>query len=282
VDQQLALLAELRERPPPPPSILEPPPPPKQTRKRISLRAVREAAEAQRAAADKRWQDKARERQIARGAIGAGGVFPRAVRVMVTDILADPSGRAVLVHAATLRRSFSGVPLWAIVRAALGPRDDGQVKRTWCDERARKIAALGFAMLMCSRPTSRRSQWRHIVRGQTHASWQALLRSPFERSREPSRTTLAGRTRSSVGYLVALREAGFLYAQQLPASEVEDWERGVDRKGIPRAFNRYWLVGLSAHGDLETQLRLHAWHAAGWEVADQPPTARAPRDRAPP
>jgi hypothetical protein len=235
-----------------------------------SRRAQREAAEARRAAADKRHRDRARERQVLRGALAAEGSWPLAVRVMATDVLADPSGNSVLGYMAQLRRTHSGTPIWAIVRAALRPLDgDAGYRRTWRDPCARAIAVLGFAQLMCSKPTKRRSQWRRVVRGFNLANWAALLRSPWEADRRPSFSTL------SHHYLPALRAAGFMYSQQLPAHEVEPWECGVDRDFTPRAYNRYWIVGLAAVDDFETQLRLQVWHDAGWAACETPPTARA-------
>lgn len=246
------------------PAAADPPPP------RTSRRAQREAAEARRAAADKRHRDRARERQVLRGALAAEGSWPLAVRVMATDVLADPSGKSVLGYMAQLRRTHSGTPIWAIVRAALRPLDgDAGYRRTWRDPCARAIAVLGFAQLMCSKPTKRRSQWRRVVRGFNLANWAALLRSPWEADRRPSFSTL------SHHYLPALRAAGFMYSQQLPAHEVEPWECGVDRDFTPRAYNRYWIVGLAAVDDFETQLRLQVWHDAGWAACETPPTARA-------
>lgn len=254
----------------PVPLPLEQPRPPR----RRTLREQREHKEAQRAAADERWEKAHRERQRARGANNARPpVWKREVWLMSRDILADPSGRAVLMWLCRLRRSHSGTPIWAIVRAALGVRTDEQLTRTWRDGRARCVSVIGLAQLMLSRETNRRSQWRRCVRGYSVANFRALLRSPWE-PRTPSRTAVSGRAGRYRGYQRALEEAGFCYSQQLPSSEVASWEIG---SATGHAYNRYWIVGLTSACSFATELRLQAWHVAGWAAAEADPKHRAPR-----
>jgi hypothetical protein len=233
----------------------------------------------------------------------------------------DTSGRAVSHWLARIARGYSGTAVWSAVRAALCVQEDAKgvaarvtlerqaerarragkqwarterddpksallVRRTWQSQRARNILITHLALLMNSERVRERSgQWRHTVRGFSVANLQWLLRSPHERDpkRTPSRFTFSGVSRrGQPGYIRALERAGALYRQQLPkaSGKLAPWEVG-NRTG--RAFNRYWLVGLTDTCSLETSMRLAAWHEAGADVvALWPELVVSPRDRAPP
>lgn len=170
-------------------------------------------------------------------------LIPRRVLVLARTIRADASGFAIR---AAFRRCRNKVAVGAIQRAALVPDADGTARYTWADERARCIAALGLALLELAVPTVRRGGWSGMVRGIPRGALCMLLASPWEPTKRPSVAALVGTHRAGgtfangqVGYLRALIEAGFCYAQQLPAAQVEGfekcWESGY-------ASNRYWIV----------------------------------------
>lgn len=196
---------------------------------------------------------------------------------MVKEVLADPSGRACRVW---LGRQRNKVAVGALRRAALEPDDEGGARRTWADERARRIAALGLALLKLSRPTHRKGIWTSVVRGVTRGLLCALLGSPWERDRRPSIGALAGTSHDGarVGYLRALERAGFMYRQQLAAEHVEQWEVWQNRRGEAWACNRYWVIGMipTAPLDDDEKRRLLALHHEGWEVPTEQ-LVRAPR-----
>jgi hypothetical protein len=211
---------------------------------------------------------------------GSPRLVPREIWAMCREIVGDASGHAARIW---LGRQRNKVAVGAIRAAALEPLPDGTTVRTWTDERARRIAALGLALVRLARPASRRGKWTGLVRGVTRGLLCRLLGSPWESDRYPSLGALRGTSHDGarIGYLDALERAGLCYRQQLPVSRVEPWEIWRTRTGEARASNRYWVVGMiptAPLADAEKQ-RLVALHHAGWEVPTEQ-LVRAPR-RAP-
>lgn len=173
---------------------------------------------------------------------------------MCCAVVNDESGRAARIY---LRRQRNKVAVGCIRLAALVPADDGRTLYTWADERARCIAALGLALLALEVPTRKTGMWEGIVRGITVGALQALLASAWKwervkdelRRKRPSRAALVGThelgadlASGQVGYLKALKLAGFCYSQQHRvggAVQLEPFERCWP-SGY--ASNRYWVV----------------------------------------
>lgn len=201
-------------------------------------------------------------------------LIPGRVWTMAMVVLSDPTGQAAKIY---LARQRNRVAVGAIREAALVPGPAG-CRYTWADWRARAITALGLALLMMCHRTARRGIWASMVKGLTIGAFGALLRNPWDRTARPSRTAISGVHRAggsyregTVGYLTALRQAGFCYSQQLPASDVTPAERWVTRRGDIRASNRYWIVTASpsmASTD-EIRARLLELHERGWLAPDE-------------
>lgn len=217
--------------------------------------------------------------------------LPRSVYIMARDVMCDPTGAAARTWFARCRNK---VAIGLLRRAALVPDESGKTRYTWADSRARAIAALGLALLELATPTPNRpGAWASVVKGYQRSILCALLENPHEPGRRPHVNTLAGRHRvgatyesGQVGWLVALEDVGFLYSQQLPAAEVEPYERfrvwrsdGADM----RASNRYWLITDSPTEprDDDDKRRLVAAHTEGLELAGERPQrqARTARER---
>jgi hypothetical protein len=207
-------------------------------------------------------------------------VIPKWVWAVCCNIVNDDSGRAARIY---LRRARNKVGAGAIRLAALVPQDNGKALYSWADSRARKVAALGVALLALEVPTRRAGPWEGIVRGVPRGALCALLASAWRfervngelRRRRPSLSALAGVHRTGadlesgqVGYLKALELAGFCYAQQLPAHAVERfeacWPSGY-------ATNRYWIVTSIPTRPLsdEQKLALMALHRAGLAIGTE-------------
>ncbi len=213
---------------------------------------------------------------------------PSTVDAMCQDIMADATGAAVRIY---MRAEPNKVALGSMREAALVPSEEG-CRYVWADERARSIAALGLAMLRLGVPARENGKWRSIIRGMPVGVYRGLLRNPFT-GEKPSRSALAGRHRpggcvanGQVGYLVALREAGFTYSYQLHANDpkTQRWEM-LGTSGRPTA--RRWLLGFlpTAPRDDDEKRRLMAWHYAGWEAMEERPQRVPPvlrRANAPP
>jgi hypothetical protein len=205
------------------------------------------------------------------GDLRGGGpiMLPVSLLVQSRSLTGDASGTAIRIR---MRQCRNKVAVGAIRAAALVPQSDGTTRYTWADERARRIAALGFALLDLAVPTVRKGRWDAIVRGIPQGAFCMLLASPWEPSRRPSRSALVGRhwaggrlQDGQVGYLRALHEAGFCYAQQLPAAQVEPfekcWESGY-------SSNRYWIVSGAPSSPLSDAARhaLIELHQAGLDA----------------
>lgn len=198
--------------------------------------------------------------------------IPTAVWIMCREILADRSGQAVRLY---LKREPNKVAVGCILQAALVPLEGGGYLHTWADDRSRKIAALGLALLHLSVGTLRKGPYTSIVRGFTRGAFRALLADPFEPENKPALTTLSGVHRrggsvqnGQLGYLTALERSGFMYRQQIPPEAALPNERWGDWTS-----NRYWLVGsMLAHiWDGKVRGRLMKLHELGRIGADDSP-----------
>jgi hypothetical protein len=268
--------------PPPPalPSLSSSAPPPNRESRRALEQLERRPRRSSQYERDKlqllrdgRRMQKLRATIESRGGDCSGGVLPvliqRSVLVLCRTIMGDPSGFAVR---AAFRRTRNKVAVGAIRQAALVPDAEGTARYTWADERARCVAALGLALLELSVPTARVGTWSGIVRGIPRGALCALLSSPWEPDRRKSVSSLVGTHRADgslqngkVGYLRALIEAGFCYSQQLPAADVQPFER-LWPSGY--ASNRYWIVGETPTAPLSdaTKRELLELHARGLDA----------------
>jgi hypothetical protein len=174
------------------------------------------------------------------------------------SVLIDESGKLARAELRLKRRRFPAF-VGAVVQAALGVDDQGRCRRDWTHPRARGIAALAIAMLMQSIRCRRRDLFQRYLAGITVKSMLALLESPWRDGRRLHRNTLIGKrdasasiTNGGLGYLLALAETDALFWQQLPAADVQPFERWkvqrIDRVTGEvtielRASNRYWLAG---------------------------------------
>jgi hypothetical protein len=198
-------------------------------------------------------------------------VIPLRTWNMATDILADASGRAGRIWLARLAKRFPHAA-GAIRMAAVVPTASGQV-HLWSDDRARRIVALGCALLELSRNTRRKGQFRLMVAGITRSSLEALIGNVWTGER-PSHSALSCRQHAGasllaggLGYLRALESAGFMYRQQIhePARQLP-CERNYP-KGHPP--NRYWLVARPVHDVAVAALvRLVELEELGWTVRE--------------
>jgi hypothetical protein len=205
------------------------------------VHARRRAVERREAA----YLERMTQRAIAAGHSGQGlRTIPLATWVGCAQVVADPTGRAARIH---LRRLVNRTAAGAILRASLGPGSDG----TWATLRTRRIAALGLALVWLGQYTARVGPWNCIVKGIPRAALAVLLRDPFDTragkrgAGVPAVTTLFGTHRpgaaddsGDAGYFCALRSAGLVYRQQVPACDATPGEVG------PSGYtcNRYWIV----------------------------------------
>lgn len=210
---------------------------------------------------------------------------PRSVLIMARDCLADPSGGALKVW---FGRQRNKVAVGLIRIAALVPGRDGRTRYTWADSRARAIAALGLVLLELSTPTVRKGRWSRLVRGYPRSLLCKLLANPYDRDRVPCANTLGGvhvpgatLESGQVGYLRALELSGFLSRQQLPAHQVDNFERWRVPKGTGQvethASNRYWIVTDTATAPLSDDMkrRLMDAHNQGMRAHREQPRRRA-------
>lgn len=161
--------------------------------------------------------------------------FPRELWREVNDIVHDTTGRAARRYLDLLTPVWRGM----IRRAALGERD-GLCARNWHSERARAIAALGYALIRLRKRVRGRKRWTGLVRGYPLALLAKLIEGT-SRGREYHRNTLLGIHREGhVGYLNALRDAGLIYWQQLRPEQCSAFEVWRTSRG-PHAANRYWV-----------------------------------------
>lgn len=233
-------------------AVLEAPPPPRSraVRRSQGAQAAREAREMRRRrleAADLRRLEKSRRRvrELTGNAEHPGPrLMPGDVYRMMQDTVADATGGAGRIH---MRSEPNKIAVGIIWEAAFVPGPDG-CRYDWSDQRARRIVALGLALLRLSVPFRKgRGRWGAIVRGIPQGALAAGLRCPFS-GRTPQRTIMGGRPRSDgscgngqIGYLPALREAGLFYAVQVPAAVAETWEIcGPSGYATARYSIRHW------------------------------------------
>lgn len=210
-------------------------------------RAERQKRSRDRAAgAELRLRDKLHARILEAGGDPKGmpTIIPARVWYMCLLIVGDPSGKAARSYLRTLANKPAA---GAIIRAC-----ENGGRYSWAQLRARRICALGIALVELAKSTRRRGPWGSLVMGVGRGALCALLRNPYEPDHDrgtPAITTLFGTHREGgnaengeVGYFHALREAGLCYRQQLPrevALPCETW----GPSGY--ATNRYWLVATS-------------------------------------
>jgi hypothetical protein len=213
---------------------------------------------------------------------------PREVWRMCQDLVSNTSSAAWRYWA---RRCSNKPALGAIRRAALLPRANGSTcGRTFGSERARRIAALGLALVQLGVHTARKGPWRHVVRGIPVALMQELLTYP-DGTRRPHENTIIGHhrglgsehDRGQAGYLRALEATGLVSSQQW-YPEAADWECGrlltfKDGKSRRAQINRYWLIGdppMKANDPALLELERE-----GWRSLDEHPVSVPRRDTRP-
>jgi hypothetical protein len=206
--------------------------------------------------------------------------IPREVWVMAWDCVGDGTGGVLRYW---MRRCRNKTFLGAARAAALAGG-----ARTWQDLRARRIVACALVQDALSVTVARPGRWTELVRGVPVGAFAALLVPPGSEARPLHRNTLTGQhrgvqsdsARGQDGYLRALEESGALYSQQLPADEVDPFER-CGPSG--HACNRYWLLSpiptvVDDQAEREQLIALHrAGQAAATEVLTARPTALALR-----
>ena len=213
--------------------------------------------------------------------------IPTPVWVMAKDLVSCTSSAAWRYHASKVRNKTA---LGAIRRAALLPYGDGsKTRRTWSDVTARRIAALGLAMLALAKHTHRKGPWEHEVRGIGVSALRWLLAYPIgrepkssrgrptyraERARRPARSTLVGHhrglrsdpMRGQIGYLRALEHAGFCVSQQ-HYPNAAPWEVGRDGWQL----NRYRVVGDVSTRNARRRPELVELNREGWRSLSEQP-----------
>jgi hypothetical protein len=168
------------------------------------------------------------------------------------SIVGDQSGRLAMYH---LGRIKNRVAAGMILKAAFWNERDAH----WGNPRTRRIVALGLALLWLSRPTSRKYGFTNLVLGVPQGAFRKLLANPFDPyGRSVSRSALSN-DGDHVGYLSKLRDAGFMYGQQLDKVHHADKLERCELVGPSgHATNRYWVVSrdpLFAFGDDDRRKR---------------------------
>lgn len=233
-----------------------------------------------RAARDVRYERRFTRRMQEWGAeppAGGWRTIPRDVWVMAWDCEADGTGHAVRYW---MRRERNKVAVGAARAAALAGG------RTWHSQTARRIMTCALVQLRCAVSVERKGRWTELVRGIPAGAFSAMLAPPGTGARAPHRNTLLGFHRGLAsdvgrgqgGYIRALELAGFCYSQQLPADQVEAFER-CGPSG--HACNRYWLLSgnPSSVRDQAEREALIALHRAGQAAPSEQLVARPGRRR---
>lgn len=207
---------------------------------------------------------------------------PVDVWVMAWSCMSDATGGTLRYWMGQERNKIA---VGAARRVALRP-DAGTYARSWYDPTARALMTVTLVLLRLGAPTRRKGPFTECVRGVGLGALAAMLSPPGASARVPHRNTLCGRhkglqsdwRRGQTGYLRSLAHGGVLYSQQLPAHEVEPFERGGPSG---HACNRYWLLGPTATGPEDQARReaLIALHREGQGAAheDLPRPSRPPR-----
>lgn len=162
-------------------------------------------------------------------------VIPRKLWRDCWAMNSDPSGRAAW-------KLWAGVPAVRraiMMRVAFGLVSDGaggrHARYDFSDARARAVATLAYALHVLSTSTRRRGVWGGgAVLGVTRGAFCHLLRNVHsKKARVPGITTVFGTHRpgatleqpGQLGYMTALKKAGYCYSRQLPSAEAEPCER---------------------------------------------------------
>ncbi|MGV1080707.1 MAG: hypothetical protein ACOYD1_12820 [Candidatus Nanopelagicales bacterium] len=281
LEQALGLVGQVGRPTQPPPAPAAPLAGKLSRRDRRAVQTLEHAAARakRRAERDTRYERRFAERMAQWGAEAPPGgwrTIPREVWVMAWDCEADGTGHALRYW---IRREPNKVFVGAARAAALAGG------RTWHSQTARRIMTCALVQARLSAPTQRKGRWASIVRGVPVGAFSAMLAPPTAGARRPHRNTLTGfhrglesaADRGQVGYLRALELAGAMYSQQLPADEVEAFER-CGSSG--HACNRYWLISAHPSNMLEQADReqLIELHRAGQAAASE---TLLPRRRSP-
>lgn len=243
-------------------------------------RAKADAKRARFLKADAEYQTRALDKLAAKIRANGGNAVaatlenvPLFVWKMCWLILGDLSGSAARHYLQQLRNPHAAA---VILAAAFGGRASvGRVapRHRWSSLRARRMVAFGLAQTALAKPSRKSGTRNALVLGFGRGTWAALLADPYDdrptyektemRTRkgvakkvattitrtpaQPALTTLFGTHRrgakadsADVGYFVALREAGFVYRQQLS----ERYATAGEMYGPSgHACNRYWVIG---------------------------------------
>lgn len=162
-------------------------------------------------------------------------VIPRKLWQDCWAMYSDDSGRA----AWKLWAPVPAVRRAIMMRVAFGLVSDGRGGRharyDFSDARARAVATLAYALHVLSTSTRRRGVWGGgAVLGVTRGAFCHLLRNMKSRKAKiPGITTVFGTHRpgatleqpGQLGYMTALKKAGYCYSRQLPSAEAEPCER---------------------------------------------------------
>jgi hypothetical protein len=240
--------------------------------------------------------------------------IPRICYSLCRAIMDDPTGHACRVWIRRFASRQTGVALAMLRQAALGPLGGGVFERDWSDDAARRMLAIGLVQLQLAK--ARRGggrRWGLCVRGVSIPALAGLLHAPGDRKRRPHRNTIGGAgrkpeaarqaaARARWGHapailtphvrrsdLARLRDAGFLYAQQLPpdAATVEPWEvvEHVDPntgRVLKHTINRYWLAGPGAQRSATTYPDFARLNHLGFEFGNEHPRTSRSQGPAPP
>lgn len=218
-------------------------------------------------------------------------LIPQAIWNMAKDIVSDTSGAAWRYWSRQFRNKAA---LGAIRRAALIPWEGGnETRRSWADECARRIAALGLALVALAKHTDRKGRFCTIVRGIPLTALRWLLGYPVSRSIEgeeareraaklPHWNTLIGRhrgrdsklERGTLGYLRALEVTGLIARTDQTYDDPAEWE--VGREGFK--MNRYWVTG-DAPTTRSRKPELVQLNREGWRAIDERPQRWRPPNR---
>jgi hypothetical protein len=234
--------------------------------------------------------------------------------VMRCDVLSDGTHEAPRTWLERCSRTHPHAA-GAIRRAALVPLPDGTTLYRWSDLRAKRVAVVGMILLMESRRVSnqrnlrdRHGRWAHVTTGLSIEYLRALLADPFT-GEKPSRSALVGWHEGQpqavalafrshrplpdggigalldgqLGYLPALKVAGFCYSRQ-PRPELGD-QLFPDEIGTESGFatTRYFIVGRPVDATLVPERhRAHmaALESLGWtDLGDDERATRKARER---
>lgn len=237
---------------------------------------VKELQQQRRERADRKWLDKFIDKQLASG-VPLDAIPPNCQRttyLMAQEILRDSrasNGRAQKWIQRFADRFPWLCPALAMIRdAALQPLDGGGFLQDFSEAQPRRIVAEALTMIAEAEKTKKKGRFTLILRGFSVGALAGIVHTPGNTARKPHRNRVGGAGRkpelartnaaarrwrdrdvrttperkTSRTDLQRLRDSGFLYAQQLPASAVAVWERDTEQ----HVRNRYWLATEGLHG----------------------------------